>query len=59
MSFHDGSILNSDPSMTQSSQPSISMPSGNREITDLVWSHCREAMDLISVGRKKTKLVCL
>jgi hypothetical protein len=59
MSFRDGSILNSDPSTAQSSQLLISMSSGSREITNLVCGHCREAFNLLSVGCKKTKLVCL
>jgi hypothetical protein len=59
MSFRDGSILNSDPSTVQSSQLSIFMSSGSREITNLVCGHCREALNLLSVGCKKTKLVCL
>jgi hypothetical protein len=58
MSSHDGSTPSSDLSTTQSSQPSISMSSGNRGRTDLAWGHCREAPEL-SVGCKKTKLVCL
>jgi len=52
MSLHDGSTLSSDPSTTQSSQPSISMLSGSRGRTDLTWGHCREAPEL-SVGCKK------
>jgi uncharacterized CHY-type Zn-finger protein len=59
MSFRDGSILNSDPSTAQSSQLLISMSSGSREITNLVCGHCREALNLLSVRCKKTKLVCL
>nr|XP_034891250.1 uncharacterized protein LOC118031061 [Populus alba] len=58
MSSHDGSTPSSDPSTAQSSQPSISMSSGSRGKTDLAWGHCREAPEL-SVGCKKTKLVCL
>jgi hypothetical protein len=58
MSSHDGSTPSSDPSTAQSSQPSISMSSGSRGRTDLAWGHCREAPEL-SVGCKKTKLVCL
>jgi hypothetical protein len=58
MSSHDGSTPSSDPSTAQSSQPSISMSSGSRGRTDLVWGHCREAPEL-GVGCKKTKLVCL
>jgi hypothetical protein len=58
MSSHDGSTPSSDPSMAQSSQPSISMSSGSRGRTDLAWGHCREAPEL-SVRRKKTKLVYL
>ena len=58
MSLHDGSTPISDPSMAQSSQPSISMSSGSRGKTDLAWGHCREAPEL-SVGCKKTKLVYL
>jgi methyl coenzyme M reductase subunit C len=54
MSFRDGSILNSDPSTAQSSQLSISMSSGSREITNLVCGHCWEALNLLSVGCKKT-----
>jgi hypothetical protein len=34
------------------------MSSGNRGRTNLTWGHCREAPEL-SVGCKKTKLVCL
>jgi hypothetical protein len=34
------------------------MSSGSRGRTDLAWGHCREAPEL-SVGCKKTKLVCL
>ena len=34
------------------------MSSGNRGRTDLAWGHYREALEL-SVGCKKTKLVCL
>ena len=59
MSSHDGSTPSSDPSTAQSSQPSISMSSSSsRGRTDLAWGHCREAHEL-SVGCKKTKLVCL
>jgi len=58
MSSHDGSTPSSDPSTAQSSQPSISMSSGSRGRTYLAWGHCREAPEL-SVGCKKTKLVCL
>ncbi|XP_061983055.1 uncharacterized protein LOC133702746 [Populus nigra] len=58
MSSHDGSTPGSDPSTAQSSQPSISMSSGSRGRMDLAWGHCREALEL-SVGCKKTKLVCL
>ena len=58
MSLHDGSTLSSDPSTTQSSQPSIFMSSGSKGKTDLAQGHCREALEL-SVGCKKTKLVCL
>jgi hypothetical protein len=58
MSSHDGSTTSSDPSTTQSSQPSIFISSGSRGRTDLTWDHCREAHEL-SVGCKKTKLICL
>jgi hypothetical protein len=58
MSSHDSSTPSSDPLMAQSSQPSISMSNGSRRRTDLTWGHCREALEL-SVGCKKTKLVCL
>jgi hypothetical protein len=58
MSSHDGSTPSSDPSTAQSSQPSIFMSSGSRGRTDLAWGHCSEAPEL-SVGCKKTKLVCL
>jgi hypothetical protein len=58
MSSRDGSTPNSDPSMAQSSQPSISISSGSRGRIDLAWGHCRETPEL-SVGCKKTKLVCL
>jgi len=34
------------------------MSNGSRGRTDLTWGHCREAPEL-SVGCKKTKLVCL
>jgi hypothetical protein len=34
------------------------MSSSSRGKTDLAWGHCREAPEL-SVGCKKTKLVCL
>jgi hypothetical protein len=34
------------------------MSSGSRGRTDLTWGHCREVPEL-SVGCKKTKLVCL
>jgi hypothetical protein len=58
MSSHDGSTPSNDSSTAQSSQPSISMSSGSRGRTDLAWGQCREALEL-SVGYKKTKLVCL
>ena len=58
MSSRDGSTPNSDPSMAQSSQPSISISSGSRGRIDLAWGHYRETPEL-SVGCKKTKLVCL
>jgi len=43
ISLHDDNTPSSDISMTQSSQPSISMSSGSRGRTDLAWGHCREA----------------
>jgi len=60
MASQHGSTLNSTSSTTQSSKPSISIStsSGIRGKTDLAWGHCREAPEL-SVGCKKTKLVCL
>ena len=58
MSSQDGSTQNNDPSTTQSSQPLIFMSSGSKGKTDLAQGHCREALEL-SVGCKKTKLVCL
>jgi hypothetical protein len=60
MASQHGSTSNSTPSTTQSSEPSISIStsSGIRGKTDLAWGHCREDLEL-SVGCKKTKLVCL
>jgi len=60
MSSQHGSTPSSDPSTAHSSEPSISIStlSGIRGKTDLAWGHCREAPEL-SVGCKKTKLVCL
>jgi len=60
MASQHGSTSNSTPSTTPSSEPSISIStsSGIRGKTDLAWGHCRKAPEL-SVGCKKTKLVCL
>jgi len=58
MSSHDGSTPSSDLSTAQSSQPLISMSRGSRGRIDLAWGHCKETPKL-SVGCKKTKLVCL
>jgi hypothetical protein len=60
MASQHGSTSNSTPSTTQSSEPSISISTscGIRGKIDLAWGHCREAPEL-SVGCKKTKLVCL
>jgi len=60
MASQHGSTSNSIPSTTQLSEPSISIStsSGIKRKTDLAWGHCREAPEL-SVGCKKTKLVCL
>jgi hypothetical protein len=60
MASQHGSTSNNTPSTTQSSEPSISIStsSGIRGKTDLAWDHCRKAPEL-SVGCKKTKLVCL
>jgi hypothetical protein len=60
MSSQHGSTPSSDPSTAHSFEPSISIStlSGIRGKTDLAWGHCRKAPEL-SVGCKKTKLVCL
>jgi len=60
MSSQHGSTPSNDPSTAHSSELSISIStsSGIRGKTDLAWGYCREAPKL-SVGCKKTKLVCL